>query len=559
LEYTWITIGGIVVLVVMAIVNRIRREKELTESVKKSFGVAPTDSMTLDRYASLPAYLKSLPKADGDIDDITWNDLDMDRIFESLNHTGSAVGEEVLFAWLHKPEMRSEELIRREHLIDLFEHDADARLKAGKVLVRMGKMRRISVYDYMMRLRDVPKESNLRHYLAFAVYAVSVGMIIAGQEVAGFGLFMMTALFNILTYLKRKGVIEPYLEVVSYISRWIKSVRVMADELKDNENPELKEELSSLFKDTESFRSFVRMSGLLASSNPTGSVTELVMEYVRMLFHVDLIKFNRIIKDFDARQEELNRIFAGTGRIDASRAVASYRCYRKKYAVPILHDTPNHTVKAEAICHPLVADPVANSITADRPVLLTGSNASGKSTFLKTLAVNAILAQTIHTVLANGYEADYFKILSSMALRDDLATRESYYIVEIRSLKRIMDAAEENISVLCFVDEVLRGTNTAERIAASSRILRYLAEKKALVFAATHDLELTSLLADVYENYHFSEQVEEDIVVFDYRLKPGKATSRNALKLLEMMEYPKVITDDANKAVEGFLSTGEWN
>ena len=122
-----------------------------------------------------------------------------------------------------------------------------------------------------------------------------------------------------------------------------------------------------------------------------------------------------------------------------------------------------------------------------------------------------------------------------------------------------MDAAEENISVLCFVDEVLRGTNTAERIAASSRILRYLAEKKALVFAATHDLELTSLLADVYENYHFSEQVEENIVVFDYRLKPGKATSRNALKLLEMMEYPKVITDDANKAVEGFLSTGEWN
>ena len=559
MEYTWITIGGIVVLVVMAIVNRIRREKELTETVIKSFGVAPTDSMTLDRFASLPAYLKSLPKSEGDIDDITWNDLDMDRIFEALNHTGSAVGEEVLFAWLHKPEMSSGELIRREHLIDLFEHDAEARLKAGKVLVRMGKMRRISVYDYMMRLRDVPKESNLRHYLAFAVYLISIGMIIAGQEVAGFGLFMMTALFNILTYLRRKGVIEPYLEVVSYISRWIRSVRVMADELKDNENPELKEELSGLVKDTESFQSFVRMSGLLASSNPTGSVTELVMEYVRMLFHVDLIKFNAIIRDFDNKQEEMNRIFAGTGRIDASRAVASFRCYRKKYSVPILHDAPNHTIKAEAICHPLVSDPVANSITADRPVLLTGSNASGKSTFLKTLAVNAILAQSIHTVLAGGYEADYFRILSSMALRDDLVTKESYYIVEIRSLKRIMDAAEENSSVLCFVDEVLRGTNTAERIAASSRILRYLAEKKALVFAATHDLELTSLLSDVYENYHFSEQVEEDIVVFDYRLKPGKATSRNALKLLEMMEYPKVITDEANKAVESFLSTGEWN
>ena len=559
MEIVWIIIGVLVFFAAAGYWNNIRREKELTEQVKKSFGVAVEDSMTLDRYASLPAYLKSLPPTENDIDDITWNDLDMDRIFAALNHTGSAVGEEVLYAWLHKPEMSSEELNRREHLIDLFEHDAETRLKTGKLLVRMGKMRRISVYDYMMRLRDVPKEGNLRHYAALVVYATAVGLMLFGQTGPGLGLFLATALYNIVTYLRRKGVIEPYLEVVSYISRWVRSVRKMSDELKDVDNPELQEELRQLKEDTEAFRSFVRMSGLLASANPTEGMTELVMEYVRMIFHVDLIKFNGIIRDFEERQEELNRIFAGTGRIDASRAVASYRCCRKRYTVPILHDTANHTIKAEGICHPLVEEPVANSITADRPVLLTGSNASGKSTFLKTLAVNAILAQSIHTVLATGYEADYFRILSSMALRDDLATKESYYIVEIRSLKRIMDAAEEGGSVLCFVDEVLRGTNTAERIAASSRILRYLAEKKALVFAATHDLELTSLLADVYENYHFSEQVKEDIVVFDYRLKPGKATSRNALKLLEMMDYPKTITDEANKAVEGFLSTGEWN
>lgn len=559
MEIVWIIIGVLVFFAAAGYWNNIRREKELTEQVKKSFGVAVEDSMTLDRYASLPAYLKSLPPTENDIDDITWNDLDMDRIFAALNHTGSAVGEEVLYAWLHKPEMSSEELNRREHLIDLFEHDAETRLKTGKLLVRMGKMRRISVYDYMMRLRDVPKEGNLRHFAALVVYAAAVGLMLFGQTGPGLGLFLATALYNIVTYLRRKGVIEPYLEVVSYISRWVRSVRKMSDELKDVDNPELQEELRQLKEDTEAFRSFVRMSGLLASANPTEGMTELVMEYVRMIFHVDLIKFNGIIRDFEERQEELNRIFAGTGRIDASRAVASYRCCRKRYTVPILHDTANHTIKAEGICHPLVEEPVANSITADRPVLLTGSNASGKSTFLKTLAVNAILAQSIHTVLATGYEADYFRILSSMALRDDLATKESYYIVEIRSLKRIMDAAEEGGSVLCFVDEVLRGTNTAERIAASSRILRYLAEKKALVFAATHDLELTSLLADVYENYHFSEQVKEDIVVFDYRLKPGKATSRNALKLLEMMDYPKTITDEANKAVEGFLSTGEWN
>ncbi len=560
METFYVIAGILVFFVIMGIVDRIRREKELTKEVEKSFGIAVSGEPDHERFMLLSAYLKSLPKADSDIDGITWEDLDMDRIFAELNHTCSAVGEEVLFAWLHKPETASAELIRREHLIDLFEHDSEARLTAGKALLRMGKLRRISVYDYMMRLHNVPTEGNLKHYAALLFYVASVVLMFTEYAPIGFGVFMGTALFNIATYLKRKGQIEPYLDVVSYIARWIRSVRRMAEELGKTEQQELRTELEKLKENADSFRSFVRGSGLLSPNNPAGGgIMELLMEYVRMLFHVDLIKFNQLYRIFEDRQAELNRLFEGTGTIDASRAIASYRCYKKQYTVPILHDAPNHTIKAEAICHPLVEEPVANSITADRPVLLTGSNASGKSTFLKTLAVNAILAQSIHTVLASGYEADYFRILSSMALRDDLAAKESYYIVEIRSLKRIMDAAESSASVLCFVDEVLRGTNTAERIAASSRILRYLAGKKALVFAATHDLELTSLLSDVYENYHFSEQVKEDIVVFDYRLKPGKATSRNALKLLEMMDYPKSITEDANKAVEGFLSTGEWN
>jgi DNA mismatch repair ATPase MutS len=333
----------------------------------------------------------------------------------------------------------------------------------------------------------------------------------------------------------------------------------LTDELSGIQNDTLKQELAAIKKDVAVLRPFAKGAILLSPSDASGGgLSELFMEYVRMLTHIDLIRFNNIYKLFTEHQDELNSMFARTGLLDATRAVASYRTLKGKYCVPVLHEEASHTLKTMGIGHPLIDEPVVNSIAADRPVLLTGSNASGKSTFLKTLAVNAIFAQTIHTVLADRYEADYFHILSSMALRDDIETQESYYIVEIRSLKRIMDASEGNVSVLCFVDEVLRGTNTAERIAASSRILRYLAERKALVFAATHDLELTSLLSDVYDNYHFSEQVKEDIVVFDYQLKPGKATSRNALKLLKMMDYPEQITDEANQAVETFLTTGEW-
>ena len=128
-------------------------------------------------------------------------------------------------------------------------------------------------------------------------------------------------------------------------------------------------------------------------------------------------------------------------------------------------------------------------------MLLTGSNASGKSTFLKTVALGAIMAQTINTCPADHYEACFFHICSSMALRDDLDSGESYYIVEIKSLKRILDQAGQ-YPLLCFVDEVLRGTNTVERIAASTQILKSLGRKNLICFAATHDSELKELLKD---------------------------------------------------------------
>ena len=142
-----------------------------------------------------------------------------------------------------------------------------------------------------------------------------------------------------------------------------------------------------------------------------------------------------------------------------------------------------------------------NSINADKSVLLTGSNASGKSTFIKSIAINSIFAQTIHTVLADSYTSSFYYIYSSMALRDDLQNNESYYIVEIKSLQRILEkAAQSDVPVLCFIDEVLRGTNTLERIASSSEIVGVLlARKGAMCFAATHDVELTNMLKNIIQ------------------------------------------------------------
>jgi DNA mismatch repair ATPase MutS len=169
-----------------------------------------------------------------------------------------------------------------------------------------------------------------------------------------------------------------------------------------------------------------------------------------------------------------------------------------------------------------------------------------------------------------------------MALRDSLSSGESYFIVEIKSLKRILDAARDSDSksaitssaapserkddaasqspspILCFIDEVLRGTNTVERIAASSEILLDLHRRGIRCFAATHDVELTSLLQGSYENYHFEEQIENGDVLFNYRLQKGAATTRNAIRLLEAIGYEEDIVKNAENRASEFIRSGEW-
>ena len=223
---------------------------------------------------------------------------------------------------------------------------------------------------------------------------------------------------------------------------------------------------------------------------------------------------------------------------------------------------PAAHIRALDMYHILVSDrkPVANSIDTGRDVLVTGSNASGKSTFLKTVAICAILGQALDIVPAREYSAPFFRVYSSMALTDNLRGGESYFVVEIRSLKRICDAAEDEspVPVLAFIDEVLRGTNTIERIAASSEILASLDRPGTLVFAATHDIELTRILKDHYTNVHFGETIEGGDVHFDYRLKPGKSDTRNAIRLLGVSGYREDIVRRAADAAERFEQTGAW-
>ena len=581
MEYLVIIVVIIGLLVGKGIYDKRSYKNKVRRMLFEEFGTVSEEEYSPEKFKTLQSYYRAVKRDAYDIDDITWNDLELDELFMVMNRTVSAMGEEYLYALLRQPQFDPEEMKERERLISFFMENAEKRVDVQEALYQIGKHRKYSVYECMNYIKNIKRESNWRHILSIVLLAASVVFAVVKPSVGVIAAVVVIS-YNLVTYMKRKGELDAYISSVTYLIRLLYAV----EDVTKLSVPELSAYTARMKELNKHFGAFKRNFWIIGSKKPTGNMMEMFVSYLRMLFHIDLIKFNRMLKIYDKYVDELNELYEVVGYLDALCAAASFRALLGEggYCVPELlaESVPEGVLRgrdgseeteesgfsgkvwtplyeAEGLYHPLLDAPVENSIRTNRSVLLTGSNASGKSTFLKAVAMSALLAQTVHTVPAKSYRASYFQILSSMALRDNMQGNESYFIVEIKSLKRIYEAAKAPVCTLCFVDEVLRGTNTVERIAASREVLAGLANSgRTICFAATHDIELTYLLEQSCENYHFEETVTDDKVEFDYLLQEGRATSRNAIKLLRMLGYPEEIIDRAERTAEGFLQTGEW-
>ncbi len=491
------------------------------------------------------------------LDDITWNDLDMDRIFQLMNHTQSSSGAEYLYAMLRKPKLKKEELEELEQHISYFQREDEERVHLQMKLHALGRSGRYSIFDYMEFLDTLTGSSSKKHICMLLALVAAFAMLFV-ETALGVILLIGVVSINMVSYLNEKRTIQPYVTSFAYIKRLVDCGNDIAKEpLSDLAayKEKLKKKVALLDSLSRNFRVVMQLNS--TSGNPF----EIVFDYIKMLTHIDLIQFNRMLSLVKENKSEIYELVELIGYIDAVISIGAFRESLMQYCAPELIEGREVTLRMEEGYHPALTEPVVNSFEQSRGMLVTGSNASGKSTFLKMVAINAILAQTIHTCAAKSYQGGLYQIYSSMALRDDLGAGDSYYIVEIKALKRIVDAAErlgEN-PLLCFVDEVLRGTNTVERIAASTQIMENLAQKGIYCFAATHDIELTHLLEAHYDNYHFEEEVKNGDVLFSYRLLNGRAQSRNAIQLLKVIGFSDEITECAEDRAQRFLRTGQWS
>lgn len=544
----------IIIAVYVTVTNNKRKQQTIIKKLKNGWGKPAQRKYSSEDYECISHYFKR--NADeNSIDDITWNDLGMDDVFRMMNNTNSSAGQEYLYKMLRSPSADILTLKKLDKLASDFDKNADKRLDIQKIFVWIGRAKHISISDYCDVVVGLEKKSNILHYASMLFILAAVIFTCVVSPVLGIWLCIAAIAFSIITYYKYKAGVDKYFICVNHIVKLLMGAKKITAMDVDF----LKEYNDKLKKISEELSDITKRSWLLETGNVDGSITEMALDYLRMLTHVDLIKFNNLIKLFNDKEEYIYELIDTLGFIEASMAVGSFRCMLKDWCIPEFREDNDMQLEARNVYHPLITEPVANSINTKRNVLLTGSNASGKSTFLKTIAINALLSQTIYTSVSDYYKAPVYRIYSSMALRDDLSSSNSYYIVEIKSLKRMLDAvSKDGHPVLMFVDEVLRGTNTVERIAASSEILKSVRTDKALVFAATHDVELTSLLKGRYDNYHFQEEVTDDDVKFNYRLFTGPAVTRNAIKLLGVIGYNKNIIDAAESQAGYFIRSGSW-
>lgn len=501
---------------------------------------------------NIATYFKNKDQKKG-IDDITWSDLSMDDIYKKINNTQSSAGREVLYDILRNPLCSLKELKKRDSIIEYFMNNFEERLKLQLILSNLGNN-----YDANTTLCLFLDEDNSKNRLKFyrtlrAIPFISLLLIVINKSFL-FITMLSIALNIFISFNNKNRKID-----VSGFTYIIKTINV-AFKIKDMKINVLDNNLKNIAEDLEKVKKIKKKS---ISKNPNSVLSDLnfFSEYANMITLSELITYEKVKETIIKNKEYLKSIYEYVGGVDALISISSFRTSLDYYSKPqFLASTKkeDNIINFEELYHPLINNPVSNSLDINKGVLITGSNASGKSTFIKSVAINQILCQSIYTSCSKKYEGTFFNIYTSMALKDDVLNEESYYMVEIKSLKRIIDKCNENMPCLCFVDEILRGTNTVERIASSSEVLSHLNKSNAICIAATHDIELTYLLEKEYDNYHFEEEITDDDIVFDYKLNKGRAKSRNAIKLLSLIGYEQNIVEKAHEKAENFVKSGKW-
>ncbi len=514
------------------------KKKRIIAELREAWGHSSDRRRNFERIG-LYHHLARTHGEEATVDDQTWVDLNLDDVFAKIDRTITSLGSQYLYHLLHTYEEDETILRRRSELCGLFMKNSEFRESVQVILTKLNQRDGYSLPKIL--LGDIPDRPRW-YWIIYILSALSIlSLVITFFHPAIFWIALGMALINITLNFRFGSRSLAYFSDLSSLSTLLR----VADVLAEPKQAGTEYPFESLRKHRALARSLNRKIGwLILDSSRMDTLSATFVEYLNQFCLFNLVAWMRTSHSIRQWQSELRQIFDAVAALDTSIAVASYLTEAKCFCAPCF--TKSSVIDFSDVTHPLVENPVPNSITLDKKsCLVTGSNMAGKTTFVKTLGVNVILAQTLHFCLATKASVPKLFVKSSINRSDDINNRKSRYFQEIETVLKFTKLGSAPHQYLFIIDEIFSGTNTVERISAAASVLDYLG-KNNVTLVTTHDLELQELLRSRYVVYHFTEQVVGNRHFFDYKLKAGPCLTRNAIKLLGLLGYPSEIIRRSN-------------
>lgn len=478
-------------------------------------------------------------------------------MFGLLNRTSTKFGAQRLSQVLDNPLLDARSISARQNAVRWLDENPESRLR----LLAAAAMLR-GQDKYLSALRSAINDAQplpltpaviwplkVWSLLTFSFSILALARILNAQYHWVFGLIAV-GLFNGAIYLRLAGAlksaIKPWRALSKVAKQYLDSATIGAADLPDDER------FCGLRTHFEAVSAAPVLPALCRRLEWTEAGGFFHVASNVLLFY-DLHVATAVLGRVLPHREALSQGLSALAELEMLCSLACFANEQPLTCYPELTDEP--VVEIQSGVHPLIPPPaVPNGLKLSpdhRTWIITGSNMAGKSTFLRMVGVNLLLAQIGCVAVARRMIWSPVRLITDLRIRDDLAKDESYYLAEVRQLRRMVLSHDEQQPILGLIDEPFRGTNSQERVAASVALVEHLLASPDFFLLATHEQILTTLTnGQQAANYHFQEELGKEREVFNYRLHPGPASRRNALRILEREGYPASLIARAQQWVK---------
>jgi len=515
-------------------------DKKKIEKLKASFGEikdGPFDFEMIEKYFRN----KDNSEAFQILSDKTCNDLDFEELFWFLDRTNSRIGQQFLYNRLRTISSNTKNVARDEEIISRLSQDEALRVKIQRELAQLDDFKAY----YISSLFQEEHVSPPKHFFIFRLLSFTSILLLALLPLNPQIIYALIGVFviNLGIHLWNKKNLFKYLQSIPQLLRLNRIASSLSKEVLLNKiNPDLNKSIQTINK-VRNRMLFFQLEGKLQGD--LAVIFWGTFELVKTLFLLEPLLLFAVLKRLNTKRKEIEDVYSFVGEVDVLISIASLRKGVDSFCLPKINQDDSK-IKAEQLYHPLIPNCVLNNISvSNKSILLTGSNMSGKTTFIRSVGLNFITGLTINTCFAKSFTLPILRVFSAIRISDALMNDKSYYLEEVLTIKEMLEKSGDGRPNLLLLDEMFKGTNTVERIAAGKATLSHLSKNGNIVFVSTHDIELADMLVDEYELYHFSEIIDRKSVDFDFRLKEGKLKNRNAIKILEINDYPESVISEA--------------